>query len=134
VDKLKAGEDFKSVAKFLGTEAKTSNEIARDGAIEGIGDANAFASLFADPVGSVVGPLDVMGQYIVAKSVEKKEPPPEQFEAKRVEIQNALKGKIANERILLFKDSVMQHLLEEGKIKRNQRAIDSLIQSYIRNS
>ncbi|HEY3738680.1 MAG TPA: peptidylprolyl isomerase [Bryobacteraceae bacterium] len=131
--KLKAGDSFKDVAKFLGAEPKTSEEVGRDGAIEGIGDANAFSELFAKPVGSVVGPISLMGQYIVAKSVDKKEPPADEFEAKRPEIVDGLKQKVAQERFLLFKDSVMQHLLDKGKIKRNQKAIDALVQSYIRN-
>jgi peptidyl-prolyl cis-trans isomerase D len=133
-DKLNAGEDFKSIAKFLNTEVKTSSDVARDGAIEGVGDASTFADLFAKPVGSVVGPVFVMGQYIVAKSIEKKEPSTDQFEATRREILDALKKKVATERYLLFKDSIMQHLLASGKIKRNQKAIDGLIQTYLRNS
>ncbi len=132
--KLTAGEDFKSVAKFLGTEAKTSTEIGRDGAIEGVGDANSFAELFSKPVGSVVGPVSMMGQFVVAKSIEKNEPPADQLAAMRPAIVDALKKKIGTERLMLFKDSIMQHLLKEGKVKRNQKAIDALTQSYIRNS
>ena len=52
----------------------------------------------------------------------------------RPAIVDALKKKMANERYLLFKDSVMQHLLDKGKIKRNQKAIEGLVQSYLRNS
>ena len=132
--KLSAGEDFKSVAKFLGAEAKTSTEIGRDGAIEGVGDANSFAELFSKPVGSVVGPVNMMGQFVVAKSIEKNEPPADQLAAMRPAIVESLKKKMATERYMLFKDSVMQHLLKEGKVKRNQRAIDALVQSYLRNS
>ena len=132
--RLNAGEDFKAVSKFLGTEAKTSAEIGRDGAIEGVGDANAFAELFSKPVGSVVGPINLMGQFVVAKSTEKTDPPAEQFNAMRPAIVDALKTKIAKERYMLLKDSVMQYLLDKGKIKRNQKAIDALITSYLRNS
>ena len=132
--KLTAGEDFKSVAKFLGTEAKTSAEFGRDGAIEGVGDANAFAELFSKPVGSVVGPVNMMGQYVVAKSVDKVEPSPEQFKTMRAGIVEGLKKKMATERYMLFKDSVTQYLLAKGKIKRNQKAIESLIQAYMRRS
>ena len=132
--KLSAGEDFKSVAKFLGTEAKTSTEIGRDGAIEGVGDANSFAELFSKPVGAVVGPVSMMGQFVVAKSIEKKEPPADQLATMRPAIVESLKKKMANERYMLFKDSIMQHLLKEGKVKRNQKAIDALVQSYLRNS
>ena len=132
--KLSAGEDFKSVAKFLGAEAKTSTEIGRDGAIEGVGDANSFAELFSKPVGSVVGPINMMGQFVVAKSIEKNEPPADQLATMRPAIVEALKKKIGTERLMLFKDSIMQHLLKEGKVKRNQRAIDALTQSYVRNS
>ena len=132
--KLNAGEDFKAVAKVLGVEVKTSAEIGRDGAIEGVGDANAFAELFSKPVGSVIGPVNVMGQYVVAKSVAKVEPSAEQYQTMRTGIVDGLKKKMANERYMLFKDSVMQHLIEKGKVKRNQKAIDALMQSYFRNS
>ena len=85
----------------------------------------------------MVGPINLIGQsgqLIVAKSIEKKEPPTDQFNSMRPSIVDALKKKMANERYLLFRDSIMQHLLEKGKIKRNQKAIDGLIQSYLRTS
>jgi len=132
--KLAAGEDFKSVAKFLGTEAKTSGEVGRDGAIEGVGDANSFSELFSKPVGSVVGPVSLMGQYVLAKSTDRIEPSTEQFATMRPAIVEGLKKKMATERYLLFKDSIMQHLLAKGKVKRNQKAIEGLIQNYLRNS
>lgn len=131
--KLSAGEDFKSVAKFLGTDAKTSAELGRDSAIEGVGDANAVADLFTKPVGSVVGPISVMGQFLVAKSIDRVEPSADQFATMRPAIVEAMKKKMANERYMLFKDSVMQHLLAKGKIKRNQKAIEALITAYLRN-
>ena len=131
--KLNAGEDFKSVAKFLGAEVKTSAEVGRDGAIEGVGDANSFADLFSKPVGSVVGPVNMMGQYVVAKSIDKTQPSPEQYKTMRAGIVEGLKKKVATERDGLFKDSVMQYLLNKGKVKRNQKAIDALISSYLRN-
>ena len=134
VAKLNGGEDFKSVAKFLGADVKTSAEIGRDGAIEGVGDANAFSELFSKPVGSFIGPVNVMGQFVVAKSVGKTEPPADQYKATRPTILEGLKKKMATERYGLFKDSVMQYLLDKGKIKRNQKAIDGLIQAYLRNS
>ena len=110
--KLSAGEDFNSVAKFLGTEAKASSEIGRDGAIEGVGDANAFSDLFSKPVGSVVGPVSLMGQFVVAKSIGKVEPSADLYPHDALLVSwKPLKKKMANERYMLFKDSVMQHLL-----------------------
>ena len=121
------------MAKFLGAEVKTSAEVGRDGAIEGVGDANSFADLFSKPVGSVVGPVNMMGQYVVAKSIDKTQPSPEQYKTMRAGIVEGLKKKVATERDGLFKDSVMQYLLNKGKVKRNQKAIDALISSYLRN-
>ena len=121
VARLGAGEDFKAVAKFLGADVKTSSDIGRDGAIEGVGDANAFADLFSKPVGSVVGPVSVMGQYIVAKSIDKQEPSAAQFDSMRAGIVDSLKKKMANERFMLFKDSIIQHLLERGKDQAEPR-------------
>jgi hypothetical protein len=130
--KLAAGDDFKSVAKFLGAETKTSGLIGRNDAIEGVGDATAFSELFTKPVGSTVGPLSVIGQYVIAKSLERQEPTADQFEANRATITKAIKDRMGTERLQLFGDSVLQHLTDEGKIKRNQKAIDALIQSYLR--
>lgn len=131
-DKLKAGADFNAVAKELGVEVKTSGLIARDGAIEGVGDANAFAELFGKPVGSAIGPVAVMGQYVLAKTIEKVEPDMSKFNEERQTIVDAIKRRMAQERYMLFKDSVMQHLLNKGKIKRNEKAISALIEQYIR--
>ena len=128
--KATAGEDLKDIAKELGTDLKSTGEIGRDSAIEGLGDANSFAALFSKPQGSIVGPVEVMGQWVIAKSVERTSPPDAQYAAERETIILNLKRKIANERDQLFEDSVLQHLLDEGKIKRNQNAITRILSAY----
>jgi peptidyl-prolyl cis-trans isomerase D len=128
--KIEAGADFVTVAKALGAEPKTSSEIGRDGAIEGLGESAQFADLFSKPEGAVVGPISVMGQWVIARSVERREPSDTQFANEKVTIVDGLKKKMQRERYELFRDSIMQHLLNEGKIKRNQNAINRLINAY----
>ena len=68
--RLKAGESIEAVAKSLGATVKNSSEFTSDAAIEGLGSAQFFGDVFTQPVGAVVGPVNVAGQTVVAEHVE----------------------------------------------------------------
>src|SRR4029077_1872444 len=70
LEKAKAmGGDLAKAAKSMGLEAKTSNDVDRNGTIEGLGPANYIAEGFSRPDGTVFGPMGLPDSTIVAKVV-----------------------------------------------------------------
>jgi peptidyl-prolyl cis-trans isomerase D len=130
VDKMRGGADIKAVAKELGGEVKTPPQFSMDGAVEGVGSASAFAPAFNQPVGTVVGPLNVFNQQIVAKTIEKVPADMSKFAAERPQIILDLKRKKAQERQELFYDSIVANLIREGKVKKHNDVIKRLVASY----
>lgn len=131
-DRVKAGEDMAAVAKALGGEYKTPPDFNMEGAIEGLGSAAMFQDAFAKPVGTVLGPLNVFNQQIVAKITDKKEDPTG-FATQRDVIVFSLKQKKVQDHQALFYDSILTQLIKDGKVKKHNDTIRRLIASY-RNS
>lgn len=128
--RVKAGEDLAKVARELGGELKTPAEFNAEGAIEGLGAASSLGEAFTKPVGSILGPLSIIGQQVVVKVVEKTPADPAMLAAQREQIVLALKQKKSTERRELFQDSILAQLLKEGKVKKHNEAIKRLIAAY----
>ena len=127
---LVPGSDWKAIAKAMGADLKTSAEFAPEGAIDGIGGATMLGDLLQKPVGASAGPISFTGQWLVARIAERREPDAAGLEAAKKSIQLNLKQKAASERYLLMRDSIMTKLIEEGKVKKNKRAIERLLAAY----
>jgi peptidyl-prolyl cis-trans isomerase D len=125
-----AGGDLRAVAKKLGLEVKTTDFFALEGAAEGIGPASALADAFTKPVGSVVGPVSLAGDVVLAKVVEKQPADMAQLAATRESLVLELKRKKAAQRKELFEDGLITQLIREGKVKKNPEAINRVVQSY----
>ena len=127
---LVAGSDWKAIAKSMGAELKTSADFAPDGSIDGLGGATMLGDLLRKPVGSSAGPISIVGQWVVARIAERKEPDPAGMESMRKTIQLNLKQKAATERYLLIRDSILTKLIEQGKVTKNKKAIERLLGSF----
>jgi peptidyl-prolyl cis-trans isomerase D len=127
------GGDLKAAAKSLKMEVKTSEFFSRNGAVEGIGAAAAFADAFDKPVGTIVGPLRAGQDKIIAKVVEKSPADMSKLAADRDTIVTQIKGKKAQERQALLRDSIMAGLMQQGKIKIHKAVVDRLIARYRRS-
>jgi peptidyl-prolyl cis-trans isomerase D len=126
----KNGGDLQAVAKSLGLEVKSTDEFTRNGAAQGIGSAQYLADAFNAPVGGIVGPVNVGTQTVVAKVVSKIQPDMSKLATERESMVQQLKSKRAEERALLFQDSVVNKLIQEGKIKIHRDVINRLIAKY----
>ena len=127
---LVAGSDWKAIAKSMGAELKTSADFAPDGSIDGLGGATMLGDLLRKPVGSSAGPISIVGQWVVARIAERKEPDPAGMESMRKTIQLNLKQKAATDRYLLIRDSILTKLIEQGKVTKNKKAIERLLGSF----
>ncbi len=128
--RVKAGEDLQKVAKDLGGEYKTPAEFTSDAAIEGLGSATSLAEAFSKPVGSVLGPLNIVGQQVIAKVTDKVAADAALLTTQREQIVLTLKQKKGNERKDLFQDSILAKLLKEGKVKKHNDTIKRVIAAY----
>jgi len=124
------GGDLKPIAKSMGLEVKTTDLFTRNGAVEGLGGAAYLSEAFDKLVGTIVGPVFAGTQTIVAKVVDKQGGDMAKFAAEREGILNQLKGKKSGERQVLLQDSILNTLIQQGKIKKHQDVINRLMSRY----
>ena len=132
-DRMKAGEDPQKVASDLGGESKTPPEFTAEGAIEGLGSAVSLTEAFSKPAGTTTGPLNMMGQQVVVKVIEKIPADAAAFAAQRDSLVLQLKSKKAQQRKELFQDSILAKLIQQGKVKKHDATIERLKGQYRRN-
>ncbi len=127
--------DLQKAGKDMGIEIKTSPDVDRQGAIEGVGTASTLADAFTKPVGSLIGPLTVPGGRVFAKVVGKTDADLAGLAAQTVSLRDdALKAEKARDRSQLFEDGLKKRLQDEGKLKIRQDVITRLVQSYSNKS
>ena len=134
MDKLKevqaqvgsSGGDLKKLAALVKAEVKTTPEFRRDGAVEGLGSATYFTDAFTKPIGTVIGPVTVMGQTVVAKVVAQAAADMTQLAGERDGIVSGIKARKARLRQDLFEDGLVSNLIKSGKVKINQDAINKV--------
>ena len=124
------GGDLKAAAKSMGTEVKSTDFFARNGAAEGIGAASYLGDAFDKPVGSVVGPINAGTQTVVVKIAGRQEADMSKLAQERDAIVLALKGKKTAERQVLLRDSILTTLIQQGKVKMHRDVINRLISRY----
>ncbi len=127
---LRGGKDIQTVAKTYGVEVKSPEPFAQVGAIEGVGPASILAAAFTQAPGSIVGPVSVANQAIVARIVERIPADMSKLASQRDRIVQQIKGHKQQEQMELFEDSVKSQLEKEGKIKVYTDVINRLVASY----
>jgi peptidyl-prolyl cis-trans isomerase D len=130
VELLKQNGDIKAAAKAVGAEVKSTDFLGRSGAVQGVGSVALLTGAFDKPAGSIIGPLTVTNQTIVAKIVDRQDIDMSKLAQARDNIVLQLKGKKATDRQLLLQDSVLTDLIRRGKVKKHQAVIDRLIAQY----
>jgi peptidyl-prolyl cis-trans isomerase D len=131
MDKAKAdGGDLAKVAKSMGLEVKTSDEITRTSDIQGIGSAAYFQEAFLRPDGTIIGPIGVPDGTVVAKVVAHIQPDMSKLAEQRATIRDQIKSEKARDRDMLFEAGVRDRLISEGKVKIHQDVINRLAQNY----
>ena len=129
-DRVKGGADLAALAKELGTTVKSTPEFGPDGQAEGIGSAQYLSEAFTRKVGDVIGPLSISDQTFVVKVTAKSEADMSRLPAEREGLVTSLKSKKAGERRELFEDGLVQELIREGKLKRNDDVIKKLVSGF----
>ena len=124
------GGDLAAAAKAFGLEAKTTDEFARGGSVEGLGPASYVEQAFSKPDGAIVGPISVTDGTVVAKVVAHIAPDMSKLPEQRVAIREDLKRQKAQARNSLFDAGLKDTLVKNGTIKYHKEVIERLISSY----
>jgi peptidyl-prolyl cis-trans isomerase D len=128
------GGDIEKAGKAMGVEVKTSPDVDRQGAFEGVGSATSVPDAFTKPDGTLFGPVLVSGGQVVGKVVARTPANladlPKQIDTIRAE----LKQKKTTDRGTLFEEGLKKRLAVEGKLKINQDVLSRLVQSYTSRS
>ena len=109
---------------------KTSDEISRTGAVEGLGSASYVQEGFRLPDGTVFGPVPTPDSTVVAKVISHGQPDMSKLAEQRATIRDELKGQRGRDREMLFEASLREALIKQGKIKIHQDVINRLITQY----
>jgi peptidyl-prolyl cis-trans isomerase D len=133
VAKLKAGEDMEKVAKEYKLDVSKPAEFGRSDSVEGLGQAAYVIDAFTQPVGSIIGPVNIMNRDIAYKVTAKQEPDMAAFSAEKENIRNTIRQQKATERWNLFMDSVTAKLTADGKLKVNHDLVLKLAQALKRS-
>ena len=128
------GGDLEKAGKEMGIEVKTSMDVDRQGAIEGVGSASAVPDAFTRPDGALLGPIPVPGGQVVAKVVAKTPANLGDLAKQIGGIRTELKQKKVTDRSTMFEEGLKKRLAAEGKLKINQDVLSRLVQSYTTRS
>jgi peptidyl-prolyl cis-trans isomerase D len=131
LDKAKSmNGDLAQAAKAMGLEVKTSDEVTRNGAIEGVGSASYLQEGFKKPDGSLFGPISTPDSTLVAKVVSHGEADMSKLAQERVAIRDEIKTRKGRDRSALFESGLRDSLVKQGKIKIHQEVINRLVAQY----
>lgn len=129
-----AGGDLEKAAKEMGVEVKTSMDVDRQGAFEGVGAASSVPEAFTKPDGALFGPLNVTGGQLVGKVIAKTPANMAELAKQSDAIRAELKQKKEGDRSTLFEEGLKKRLTAEGKLKINQEALARVIANYTNRS
>jgi peptidyl-prolyl cis-trans isomerase D len=120
---MKSG-DFNAAAKAAGLEAKTTEFIARGGAIADVGVSPAVdAVAFTLPVGGVSDPIVTDNATVIVKVLERQDPAPADVASGKATLKTELLGERRNR----FYASYMTKARERMKVNVNRELIAQLV-------
>jgi peptidyl-prolyl cis-trans isomerase D len=117
IQRVKAGEKFDAAAKAVGLEPKTSELIARNGSIPGLGNAKLITPAFSLKKGDVGGPVLMSSSWVAYQVADKVEPNPADFDAQKSKILDTLLQSKRTMAFDAFRIALEDRLKQEGKLK-----------------
>jgi peptidyl-prolyl cis-trans isomerase D len=126
-DRAKAEHDLKKAAKEAGATIKTSDFVLPDGQVPDIGSmSGGAAAAFTLKVTEISGPITNGTTGVVLSVLEKQEPTPQDFEAKKDQIRDALIQNQEQEMFNLFLANLRVQMEKSGKIQVNADEMKNL--------
>jgi hypothetical protein len=128
------GGDLEKAAKSMSITVKTSADVSRQDAIEGVGTASSVPNLFTKPVGTILGPDSESSGQLVAKILSITPADAAGLILQRAKILDDLKQQKTRDRVAFFQQGLRDSLVASGKLKINQDVIDQILASYRQRS
>ncbi len=128
------GGDLEKAGKEMGIEVKTSMDVDRQGAFEGVGSASTVPDAFTKPDGALFGPLAVTGGQMVGKVIARTPASLADLAKQSDTIRADLKQKKMADRTTLFEEGLKKRLTTEGKLKINQEVLTRIVRDYTATS
>ena len=129
-DRAKAAHDLKKAAKEAGATIKTSDFVLPDGQVPDIGSMSGAASVaFGLKVAEISGPVTNGNTGVVLSVTEKQVPTPQDFDAKKDQIRDALIQNQQQEMFGLFVSNLRAQMEKAGKIQINADEMKNLTRS-----
>jgi peptidyl-prolyl cis-trans isomerase D len=129
-DRAKAEHDLKKAAKEAGAAVKTSDFVLPEGQVPDIGSMSGGAAVaFSLKVTEISAPITNGNTGVVLSVTERQEPTPQDFEAKKDQIRDALIQNQQQEMFGLFVSNLRAQMEKSGKIKINVDEMKNLTRS-----
>ncbi len=128
------GGDLEKAAKSMNITLKTSSDVTRNDALEGVGNAGVIPDFFNKPAGSLVGPDPVSGGQMVAKILTATPADISGLAAQRQKITDDLHQKKAQQRATFFQQGLRDSMIANGDLKIHQDVIDRIVASFRQTS
>jgi peptidyl-prolyl cis-trans isomerase D len=126
-DRAKADHDLKKAAKEAGATVKTSDLVLPDGQVPDIGSMSGGASVaFTLKPGEISGPITNGTTGVVLSVLDRQQPPPQDFDAKRDQVRDALIQQKQLEMFNLFVTNLRTQMEKAGKIQINAEEMKGL--------
>jgi hypothetical protein len=126
-EKLRAGEDIKSVAKDLDTTVHAASSFSMTDSLPDIGPAVSLGEAFKKGIGTIIGPTLMQGRQVVAKVVSKNEADLAGLAGEKKALMETLRQERARQNDTLFFESVVRKLTAEGAIKVNDTELQRIV-------
>jgi peptidyl-prolyl cis-trans isomerase D len=124
--RAQGGENFASAAKALGLEMKTSEEIARDGNIPGVGNGSQFMVAFNTPDGKTGDPVQINDNWLVYRVAEHTQPNWADFDKGKSAIETDLLNSKKQMAFEAFRTELESRMRKEGKLVYNEQVLKQL--------
>jgi peptidyl-prolyl cis-trans isomerase D len=129
-DRAKAEHDLKKAAEEAGAALKTSEFVLPEGQVPDIGSmAGGAAVAFSQKPGEISGPISNGNTGVVLSVLERQEPGPQDFDARKDQVRDGLLQTRQAEMFNLFVSSLRTQMEKSGKIKINQDEMKKLTRS-----
>jgi peptidyl-prolyl cis-trans isomerase D len=129
-DRAKTGHDLKKAAKEAGAALKTSEFVLPNGQVPDIGSMAGSASVaFTLKTGEISGPINNGNTGVVLSVLERQEPAPQDFAARKDQVRDTLLQTRQTEMFELFVSNLRTQMEKAGKIKINQDEMKNLTRS-----
>ncbi len=126
-DRAKASHDLKKAARELGATVKTSELVSQDSQVPDVGSMSGQAAVaFTMKPGEISGPISTGASGVVLSLVDRQQPSPQDFAAKKDEVRDGLIQAKQGEMFAVFMADLRDRMQKSGKIKTNKTEMDRL--------